>query len=356
MHISVILWYAVTYFVWILNDPDKEKGTAMKLSNLSGAASCAAIFFSVAASFGQPNDGAKPLPAPRDPAAMQQHTERARRIAGEDLKDTIGLLCTPEAATARAKTLQNPPPTRVFDNLYYVGLGYVGAWALRTSNGIILFDTLDNAAEAQQYIVGGLKTLGLEPESIKFIVIMHGHGDHYGGAKYMQDAFPKAHLLMSAADYAQAEKRASSGTGPFANVPAPRRDMVVIDGEKLTLGDTTIPIYITPGHTPGTISTIIPVKDHGKPHVISFWGGTTPPRDHATLVQYEQSFRRFTKLVNDAHAEGLISNHPVWDDAIAKMDKLRANPTAPNPFLMGKKLMDRYAEVQEECVQAGLAR
>jgi metallo-beta-lactamase class B len=132
--------------------------------------------------------------------------------------------------------------------------------------------------------------------------------------------------------------------------------MVIADGDRLTLGDTTVPLYITPGHTPGTISTILTVRDHGKPHVISYWGGTTPPRDHATLMQYDQSFRRFSKLVEDSHAEGLISNHPVWDDAVAKLDKLRADPAGPNPFLMGKSLMDRYAEVQEECIQAGLAR
>jgi metallo-beta-lactamase class B len=185
---------------------------------------------------------------------------------------------------------------------------------------------------------------------------MHGHGDHYGGAKYMQDSFPNAHLLMSEADYALAEKSASAAKGPFADVPAPRRDLVITDGEKLTLGDTTIPLYITPGHTPGTISTIITVRDHGHPHVISFWGGTTPPRDHATLVQYDESFRRFMRLVNDAHAEGLISNHPVWDGAIEKLAALRADPNGHNPFLMGKAMMDRYADVQEECIQAGLAQ
>jgi len=326
----------------------------MKLLNLLGTASCVATILLGGASVGQPNNGG--MPAPRNPAAVKQHTERAHQLAGEDLKDSIGLLCTPATATAYAKTLQDPPPTRVFDNLYYVGLGYVSAWALTTSDGIILFDTLDNPAEAQQYIVGGLKTLGLDPENIKYIIVTHGHGDHYGGAKYMQDRFPKARLLMSEADYALAEKSASSGKGPFAKVPAPRRDMVITDGEVLRLGNTTIPLYITPGHTPGTISTILTVKDHGKRHIISFWGGTTPPRDHATLVQYDQSFQRFTKLVNDAGAEGLISNHPVWDGSVSKIGKLRANPAGPNPFLIGKTLMDRYATVQEECIQAGLAQ
>ena len=47
--------------------------------------------------------------------------------------------------------------------------------------------------------------------------------------------------------------------------------MDVTDGQKLTLGDTTLTLYITPGHTPATISTVIPVTDHGKPHMLAFW-------------------------------------------------------------------------------------
>ena len=50
--------------------------------------------------------------------------------------------------------------------------------------------------------------------------------------------------------------------------------MVATDGQRLTLGDTTLTLYLTPGHTPGTISTLIPVKDRGMPHVVAEWGGT----------------------------------------------------------------------------------
>jgi hypothetical protein len=46
---------------------------------------------------------------------------------------------------------RNPvlPATRVFDQLYYLGLDWVSA----TSDGIILIDTLDSASNAQKYIV-----------------------------------------------------------------------------------------------------------------------------------------------------------------------------------------------------------
>ena len=60
---------------------------------------------------------------------------------------------------------QKIAPFKLFDNLYYVGIGSVGAWALTTSEGIILFDTLNNPQEAETYIVDGLKKIGLNHPS-----------------------------------------------------------------------------------------------------------------------------------------------------------------------------------------------
>ena len=63
----------------------------------------------------------------------------------------------------------------------------MSAWALTTSAGIIVLDSLDNASEAQEYIEGGLRKLGLDPTQIKYVVITHAHGDHYGGAQSLAE-------------------------------------------------------------------------------------------------------------------------------------------------------------------------
>ena len=131
-------------------------------------------------------------------------------------------------------------PVKVFDNLYYVGMTEYSAWAVKTSDGIILLDTIyDYSIEDE--VVGGLKKLGLDPATIKYALVSHGHLDHFGGAKYLQEKFGTK-ILMSAADW---ELIAAS-----RNQNKPTRDLVVADGQKLTLGDTTLTFTLTPGHTP----------------------------------------------------------------------------------------------------------
>ena len=46
------------------------------------------------------------------------------------------------------------------------------------------------------------------------------------------------------------------------------------EGYKLTLGDTTVDIVYTPGHTAGTLSYVFPVKDKGRTVMVAYSGGT----------------------------------------------------------------------------------
>ena len=88
------------------------------------------------------------------------------------------------------------------------------------------------------------------------MLVSHGHLDHVGGAKLLQERFG-ARVLLTAADWDLLERD---------NPPwKPRRDMEIADGQKLTLGDTTLTMYFTPGHTNGTVSTLIPLRDGAEP-------------------------------------------------------------------------------------------
>ena len=306
----------------------------------------------------------------RDP--VHQHLAAANRAAGLDYTGLMARICIVpqaglDAATRLAAQAARPagaqpgppapppraewyqPPQKVFDNFYFVGTTEHNAWILKTSAGLIVIDTLYEYAVRPEIIEGAQK-LGLDPKDIKYVLIAHGHGDHNQGAKILQNM--GARIVMSAADW---DLTLNGRPMPGGN---PRRDIEVTDGQKITLGDTTVTVYITPGHTPGTISMIFPVRDGGTTRVVAYPGGTafnfqlSPER----LQQYADTQRRFAKAAADAGATILLSNHSQFDDAWHKARVLKTlEPGERNPFLVPNG-PQRYLTVLSECAQAQRAR
>jgi metallo-beta-lactamase class B len=166
---------------------------------------------------------------------------------------------------------QKIAPIKLFDNLYYVGPGYVSVWLVPTSAGLILIDTTEEPFV--DHVVDSIRKVGFDPRDIKYILITHGHLDHFGGAARVQES-TGARILAVEKDWQAIEE---AGTRPGRNnAPpprVPRRDMVVKDGDTLTLGNTTLKLYNTPGHTPGVLSAEFTVFDNGTPHKAFLWGG-----------------------------------------------------------------------------------
>ncbi|MEZ5357110.1 MAG: MBL fold metallo-hydrolase [Bryobacteraceae bacterium] len=310
-------------------------------------------------------------------AAVAAHIEAARKAAGKEHTGIFEGICTQFAQPAANRAVApaarprraDPPdraawhaePVKVFDNLYFVGEKEYGAWAVTTSEGIIIIDAIFDYS-VQDEIVNGLKKLGLDPATIKYVIVSHGHRDHVGGAGYLQEHYG-SHVIMGAEDWGLVERTQGSWLKP-------RRDMVATDGQKLTLGDTTVTIYVTPGHTLGTLSVLVPVKDNGKPHLAASWGGTgfnwlsgspvyiTPDRPNKFWFDaYIQSAARFREIVAKAGADVLIANHTHLDDAKNKLPAMaKRRPSDPHPYVIGNDAVVRYVTVASECAQAGLAR
>jgi len=234
----------------------------------------------------------------------------------------------------------------VFDNLYMLTTKMNSAWAVKTSEGIILIDTLFGYA-AQDAIVDGLKKEGLDPADIKYIIVSHAHGDHDGAVKFLQDTY-KPHIIMGPKDWELSARQADP----------PRRDMEATDGQKLTLGDTTVTIYITPGHTGGTLSVLVPVKDHGQPHVAMEWGGTAlgAGTSKEMLESYISNAKRLKDISDGFGADVIIGNHTEYNDALNRMERTKARKAGePNPWIVGKAEVQKYLTVVEECAKSWLA-
>ncbi|HEV2200469.1 MAG TPA: MBL fold metallo-hydrolase [Bryobacteraceae bacterium] len=291
--------------------------------------------------------------------AIDAHLIAARNAAGFDFTGTLARLCVaPVAVPATLRDVAPGPaparetwftePAKVFDNLYFVGSKIHSSWALTTSAGIILIDTL-YTYNSEEEIVGGLKKLGLNPATVKYVIISHAHADHVGGAKLMQDRFG-SRIVMGGPDWDSIER--SVNGYPLGK---PKRDIVGDDGQKITLGDTSVTLVATPGHTPGTLSMLFTVKDRGKPLNVAYSGGTAFnfPSTTPNFETYIQSQRKMAAAAAAFNATILMSNHSEFDNAVTKIKMMAARkPGEPHPFEIGKEAVARYFVVTSECAEA----
>ena len=96
---------------------------------------------------------------------------------------------TPSRVTPRNDlSVMARDPFKVFDNLYFVGIGEVASYVLTTSDGHILIDTLWDLPGYTEYLLGNIRKMGLDPADIKYVLILQGHRDHYAKSDQAQHA------------------------------------------------------------------------------------------------------------------------------------------------------------------------
>jgi len=297
-----------------------------------------------------------------DNALVDRHIAAAARAAKADLLGPLGLCKAATGAPTSAfmetydKMKTEPPlePTQVMDDLYFLGNYWTSAWAVKTSKGIVVIDALDNADEAQHYIEDGLRKLKLNPAEIKYVIVSHAHGDHYGGANYLKKKF-NPRIVMSDIDWKVFDDPSFDPRRvPIFDEP-PKRDLAAKDGDTIKVGDTLFKLYVIPGHTLGTLATLFTVHDKGKEHRAVAWGGTAynfgPLPDRLQL--YSDTTEKYRDVMKKEKADVLLSNHVSYDSAVAKMGTLKERkPDQPNPFVVGEDTIDRFLTVLGECALA----
>jgi len=260
---------------------------------------------------------------------------------------------------------QKIEPFKVFDNLYYVGPGYVSVWLLTTPEGNILFDTAQEPYV--DYVINNIRKVGVDPTSIKYIVLSHGHLDHFGGAAKIQEA-SGARVAAAEEDWKMIEQvgsRPGRGGAPAPRVP--KRDMTVKEGDRLALGGQTLTFHLTPGHTPGVVTTEgITVYDGGKPYRAILWGGSGY---RGGLADAEQSLQSADKVAQIQGVQVNLQIHSWAEDngypgggVLERGLMLKSRkPGDPHPFVdpatfrqWVKRSQDNAAQaVQQEKQKAG---
>jgi metallo-beta-lactamase class B len=303
----------------------------------------------------QPQAGA---PAAPDSPAVAAIVERARIAAGTEWGDAVEFFCGNAGRPNRADDPELTP-TRVFDNLYALGRTSTVVWALTTPDGILLIDA-GYPDQLESVLLPQMRAAGLDPADVRYVLLGHGHADHFGGASYFQQR--GARVASSAADWDLIANPAPAPAGAPAatGLPPPRRDVVVADGEPIVFGGVEITPVLIPGHTPGALGFVFRVADGAQSHTAALFGGSILlfnriPDDG--LRQYVQSLERFGAAARRLGVDVEIQNHPLYDGFEAKLARLATRRAGDvHPFVVGQDAYQRFLTVMTECANAQLAR
>ena len=250
--------------------------------------------------------------------------------------------CTMESNNTANGHGQPATPSKLFDNLYYVGRTDVGAWVVKTSGGLVLIDTLYNAEDAKDVVEGGMRNLGLDPAQIKLVILTHFHPDHSGGMPYFRSKGIK--VMVSEADWK-----------PLGGVPGP--DAVLRDGQVITVGDTPITIALTPGHTPGTITAIFPVFDKGQRHMAALTGGIGPRGGLDIHKVTLNSLEHLREVGAKQKVDVYIDPHEalIDSDAWGWIMNPASRKAGVNPLIVGQAKFQQFTRMVTACMNYRVA-
>lgn len=244
---------------------------------------------------------------------------------------------------------QYEKPYRAFDNVYFVGVCWVSAWIIKTGDGAILIDTLHEPHVDQ--LIRNIAEVGVKPADIKYVLITHGHFDHAGGAYKLKPLLPNARFAMTQTGWDEAIKSAKKSQGTATAWSMIPQDMVVKDGDVIRLGDQSVGVLATPGHTWGTASFTYDVKDNGKTYrAITVGGLGLNAIENAKQVEaYINSVNRIEAMVKRPTDPITVhlTTHPFSTGLTEAKDRLaQRKPGELNPLIDTAGFLKQLAELR----------
>ena len=242
----------------------------------------------------------------------------------------------------RPHSAQRVEPFKIVDNVFYVGLETVAAYLIPTSDGLILLDT--TYADTADIVIDNVRKLGQDPARIKYVLITHGHADHVGGAGRIKE-MTGARVGMSATEWDSIE-RLRGDPANQANGIRLMRDLVIKDGEMLTLGDTQLWLYVIGGPTAGNMVAEIHAVVAGR-QFRTVLGVTLEPSSGTTAA----SLRSVERLRELGPWDAFLPSHPYLAPSAVPvtarqafgLEAMAANPTKQAP-LVGAQRVNAYLD------------
>lgn len=240
-------------------------------------------------------------------------------------------------------------PFQLIGNIYYVGTEGIAVYVIKTSQGLILMDTA--MPQSTGMIKDHITKLGFKVADIKIILNSHAHLDHTGGFAEIKKE-TGAQLIAGERDKPLLEGGYYPGDEKNVDLAFPpvKVDRTVKEGDKVTLGDTTLTAHATPGHSPGCTSWEMTVKDGDQSReVLFFCSGTVAlnrlvgqPTYPGIVDDYRATYAKVKAMKIDV----LLGPHPEVYGMQAKRAQMKDG--APNPFVKPDELATYATGLSQE--------
>lgn len=251
---------------------------------------------------------------------------------------------------------QPAKPFQIGDNIYYVGASDVTSFLIVTDKGLILTD--GGFPQTAPQIEANIKTLGFDIKNVKILMNSHAHFDHAGGLAELKQA-SGATMVSSKADAPVLE---SGGKIDFVDLgvtfPPVKPDRIVTDGEKLTLGHTTLTIHLTPGHTRGCTSWSLTTHVAGKAEQILYICSLTVLSNYSLVKKpsypgIAEDFAHSIAKLRALPCDIMLASHGSFFGLKEKRAKLDAGDEAA---FVDASSCKTYLDVAEKNYKAALAK
>ncbi|MFD5753595.1 MBL fold metallo-hydrolase [Streptomyces sp. NPDC127033] len=248
------------------------------------------------------------------------------------------------------------------DNAWYFGTDFIGLVIVRTPDGLVMLDALTTPDDMRTQFLDQAAAAGLDPRDIRYVFLGHHHVDHVGGANLIRNAYaPTAKFVMGqpdaaviAAGRAELRKHRNDYTeeeyrAGLARLPS-RIDIEVeaypghsVGMRRIHIGRrTTAVAVLAPGHTAGQTHVIIPVVHQGETRKLLVWSGND---NLDAAAQYAISADFVQGLAGQEGADVFLNTHAYQGAVYSHLRALKADPSAPNPLLMGRAGVQRHIEI-----------
>lgn len=252
-------------------------------------------------------------------------------------------------ATVMQKWTAPFEPFQLIGNIYYVGTEGIAVYVIKTSQGLILMDTA--MPQSTGMIKDNVAKLGFKVADIKIILNSHAHLDHTGGFAEIRKE-TGAQLIAGERDKPLLEGGYYPGDEKNEDLAFPpvKVDRPVKEGDKVTLGGTTLTAHATPGHSPGCTSWEMTVKDGDQDReVLFFCSGTVAlnrlvgqPTYPGIIDDYRATYIKVRAMKIDV----LLGPHPEVYGMQAKRAEMKDG--APNPFVKPGELATYATNLSED--------